>query len=69
MIRQYGSKDILEEIAGKTVYQIKEDFKETFRDRKLSEQMQQKIVESIKITPTEVKTYYNKIAKDSLAFL
>jgi peptidyl-prolyl cis-trans isomerase SurA len=68
MIRQYGSKDILEEIAGKTVYQIKEDFKENFRDRKLSEQMQQKIVESIKITPTEVKTYYNKIPKDSLPF-
>lgn len=68
MIRQYGSKDILEEIAGKTVYQIKEDFRENFRDRKLSEQMQNKIVESIKITPTEVKTYYSKIAKDSLPF-
>jgi peptidyl-prolyl cis-trans isomerase SurA len=68
MIRQYGSKDVLEEIAGKTVYQIKEDFKENFRDRKLSEQMQNKIVESIKITPTEVKSYYNKIAKDSLPF-
>ncbi|MEO8171992.1 MAG: peptidylprolyl isomerase [Sediminibacterium sp.] len=68
MIRQYGSKDILEEIAGKTVYQIKEDFKENFRDRKLSEQMQNKIVESIKITPTEVKLYYNKTPKDSLPF-
>ncbi|MDB5211368.1 MAG: peptidylprolyl isomerase [Sediminibacterium sp.] len=68
MIRQYGSKDVLEEIAGKTVYQIKEDFRENFRDRKLSEQMQNKIVESIKITPTEVKAYYSKIAKDSLPF-
>ncbi|MES2332045.1 MAG: peptidylprolyl isomerase [Bacteroidota bacterium] len=68
MIRQYGSKDVLEEIAGKTVYQIKEDFRDNFRDRKLSEQMQNKIVESIKITPTEVKAYYSKIPKDSLPF-
>ena len=67
-IRSYGSKDILEEIAGKTVYQIKEDFKESFRDRKLSEQMQNKIVDAIKITPTEVKAYYAKIGKDSLPF-
>ncbi|MEN9686452.1 MAG: hypothetical protein RLZZ28_2238 [Bacteroidota bacterium] len=67
-IMQYGSKDILEEIAGKTVYQIKEDFKENIREQKLSEQMQGKIVDAIKITPTEVKAYYNKIPKDSLPF-
>jgi hypothetical protein len=67
-IQAYGSKDILEEIAGKSVYQIKEDFKESFRDVKLAEQMQSKIVDAIKITPTEVKAYYNKIPKDSLAF-
>lgn len=67
-IQQYGSKEVLEEIAGKTVYQIKEDFKDGFRERKLSEQMQSKIVDAIKITPTEVKIYYSKIPKDSLPF-
>ena len=67
-IQQYGSKEILEEIAGKTIYQIKEDNKEAFRDKKLAEEMQSKIVDGIKITPTEVKTYYNKIPKDSLPF-
>ena len=67
-IQSYGSKDVLEEIAGKTVYQIKEDFRENFREQKLSEQMQSKIVDVIKITPTEVKAYYSKIPKDSLPF-
>ena len=67
-IQQYGSKDILEEIAGKTVYQIKEDFKEPFREKKLADQMQSKIVDAVKITPTEVKTYYSKTPKDSLPF-
>ena len=67
-IQAYGSKDVLEEIAGKSVYQIKEDFKESIREQKLSEQMQEKIVNAIKITPTEVKAFYNKINKDSLPF-
>lgn len=67
-IREYGSKEILEEVAGKTVYQIKEDFRQTFRERKLADAMRNKIVESIKITPTEVKTYFDKIPKDSLPF-
>lgn len=67
-IQSYGSKDLLEEIAGKTVYQIKEDFKESFREQKLADQMQNKIVDGIKITPTEVKQYYSKIPIDSLPF-
>ncbi|MBU3743247.1 MAG: peptidylprolyl isomerase, partial [Sediminibacterium sp.] len=37
-IQSYGSKEVLEEIAGKTVYQIKEDFKEAFREKKLADQ-------------------------------
>jgi peptidyl-prolyl cis-trans isomerase SurA len=68
MIQQYGSQAIVEEIAGKSIYQFKEDQKEAFREGKLSKQMQDKIVEGIKITPTEVKTFYNKIPKDSLPF-
>jgi peptidyl-prolyl cis-trans isomerase SurA len=67
-ISSYGSKEMLEEIAGKTVYQIKEDNKEAIREQKLSEEMQSKIVNSIKITPAEVKAYYNRIPKDSLPY-
>ena len=67
-IQQYGSKDLLEEIAGKTVYQLKEDFREAFRAQKLAEEMQKKIVGTVKITPNEVRAYYAKIPKDSLPF-
>ena len=67
-IREYGSKDILEEIAGKTVYQIKEDFRSSFKERKLADQMRNKIIENLKITPTEVKAYFEKIPKDSLQY-
>lgn len=67
-ISQYGSKDELERVAGKTVYQLKEDFKESFRDRKLAAAMRNKIIEDIKITPNEVKAYFDLIPTDSLPF-
>ena len=67
-INSYGSKEILEEIAGKTVYQMKEDFKEALKEQKLADQMRGKIVDNIKMTPTEVKAYYSKTPKDSLPF-
>ncbi|HOZ78816.1 MAG TPA: peptidylprolyl isomerase [Ferruginibacter sp.] len=67
-INMYGSKEKLEEIAGRTLYQLKEDFKEGFRDRKLAGAMRNKIVENVRITPNEVKAYFDKIPKDSLPF-
>ena len=67
-INAYGSKEILEEVAGRTVYQIKEDFRAPFKERKLADQMRGKILENKKVTPTEVKVYYDKIPKDSLPY-
>jgi peptidyl-prolyl cis-trans isomerase SurA len=65
-ITQYGSKDELERIAGKTIYQLKEDYKEGFKDRKLAQAMRNKIVGDVRITPNEVRAFYEKIPKDSL---
>jgi len=67
-INMYGTKEALEEIAGRTIYQIKEDFRQSFTERKMAEKMRDKIVESVKITPQEVKGYWDKIPADSLAF-
>src|SRR3954454_11787961 len=67
-IQSYGSKEALEEIAGKTIYQIKEDNRQPFKERLMSDQMRSKILESVKITPTEVQAYFDKIPKDSLIY-
>ncbi len=64
----YGSKEELEKVAGRSVYQLKEDFREGFRDRKLAAAMRNKIVDDIHITPNEVKNYFEKIPTDSLSF-
>ena len=67
-IQQFGSKDELEKIAGKTIYQLKEDFKEPIRDQELAKAMRNKVVENVRITPNEVAAYFNKIPKDSLFY-
>jgi len=67
-ITQYGSIEELERIAGKSVYQLKEDFKTGIRDQKLASAMRDKIVGDVTITPNEVKDYFERIPEDSLAF-
>ena len=67
-ISQYGSQDVLEQIAGRSVYEIKEDLRQPFKEKTMAEKMQNKILENVKITPTEVKEYHDKIPKDSLLY-
>jgi peptidyl-prolyl cis-trans isomerase SurA len=66
--QQFGSVEALEQVAGKTVFQLKEDSRESVREQKLAEEMQKEIMKNVKITPTEVKAYFESIPKDSLAF-
>lgn len=67
-INAYGSQEVLEQIAGRSIYQIKEDLRVPFMEKTLAEKMQAKILENVKITPNEVRAYYDAIPKDSLRF-
>ena len=67
-IRMYGTEEAVVELAGKSIYQIKEDARESVKEKKLAEAMQKKIVENIKITPAEAKFFFERIPKDSLPF-
>src|SRR3982750_775019 len=67
-IQQYGTQAEVERLAGKTIYQIKDDARESVKERKLAEAMQRKILENIHITPAEVKVYFDRFPKDSLPF-
>ena len=67
-INQFGSQEALEEVAGKTIYQIKDDARESVKEQKLSGAMQRKILDNVRITPNEVKAFFEKIPKDSLPF-
>jgi peptidyl-prolyl cis-trans isomerase SurA len=67
-VSMYGSVEKLEENAGKTVYQLKDDYRPLFRDQLTAQRMQSTIISSVKITPQEVKAFYDKIPVDSLPF-
>lgn len=67
-IQQYGSKDALEQISGQSIYQIKENFRQPIKEQRMASGMKGKITDPIKITPTEVKEFYDKIPKDSLQY-
>src|SRR5450631_4121397 len=66
--QQYGSKEALEQIAQRTIYQMREEFREPIKEQRMAQGMRNKIVDGVKITPTEVKEFYEKIPKDSLMF-
>lgn len=65
-VNQIGSREKLEEYFGKKYSQIKEQRKEMVREQQVVQQMQHKLIGEIKLTPSEVRKYYNQLSKDSL---
>ena len=55
-------------ICRQNIYQIKEDARESVREKKLAEADARKIVDNVRITPAEVKVFFDRIPKDSLPF-
>jgi peptidyl-prolyl cis-trans isomerase SurA len=67
--QQMGGRDKLEKFYGKTVTQIKEEFRPIIKDRLLSQEMERIITSEVTVTPKEVSEFYNKIPKDSLPLI
>ena len=64
-----GSREKLEEFYGKTVLQIKDEFRQTIKNQMLSQEMQRQINLDISVTPKEVKTFFKSIPEDSIPFI
>lgn len=69
MIDQVGSQARLEELYGKSLVRIRSELREDFRDQLLAEQIQQTKMRDIRITPSEVKEWFNQFPTDSLPTL
>ncbi len=65
-ITNAGGKEKLEEYFNEPLQQIKEEQMDYMRDYMRMQQMQSKIIENIKPTPSQVRAYYRKTPKDSL---
>jgi len=60
-IGQVGSKDKLEEFYGKSIIEIKSEFRDLINEQLLSQLMQGGITAGVKVTPSEVKIYFNNL--------
>jgi len=69
IIRQIGSKEKMEEYFNKTYTQIRETMRESAREQMIVQKMQQKLVGDIKITPSEVRKFFQKIPQDSVPYI
>lgn len=69
LIDQFGSKEKLEEYYNKSYTQIREMLRDNIREGMRMQQMQQKIIGDIKLTPAEVRNYFSKLPKDSIPFV
>lgn len=66
MISQIGSQEKLEEYFGKTIKQINEELRSQAREQMLIQQVQQKLVGSVKTTPSDVRKAYSKMKDDEI---
>ncbi|MDL2283033.1 peptidylprolyl isomerase [Odoribacter sp. OttesenSCG-928-G04] len=65
-INSLGSKERVESYFNKSIEDITSEIRAPLREKLIAENMQQHIIEKIRITPSEVRTFYRKIPKDSL---
>lgn len=68
-IQQIGSEEKMEEYFNKTKTQIKEKLRQNIRDGLIAQKMQQEIVGDIKVTPAEVRNFFNELPYDSIPYI
>lgn len=67
-VSMLGGQEQLEQYYGKSILEIKNEFREDIREQLLSQRMQGKIYGNIKVGPSDVKKFFNTIPKDSLPY-
>ena len=68
-IAQFGSEEKLEEFYSKSILEIKEDMRELIHDQMMVERLQQQITLDVKVTPSEVRSFFKKLPEDSIPLI
>lgn len=64
-----GSKEKLEEYRKQSITQMRASMHDDFRDRQLIQKMQEKLVEGIKVSPADVRSFFMNVPEDSIPFV
>ncbi|PKP49175.1 MAG: peptidylprolyl isomerase [Bacteroidetes bacterium HGW-Bacteroidetes-11] len=65
-IQQFGSQEKLEQFYKKPLLQIKDEFRTLVKEQLMVDEVQQKLTKDIKVTPSEVRAFFNRIPQDSI---
>lgn len=68
-IDNIGSKEKVEEYFGKPMHELRDLLTEMVRDQSIVQEMQRELVKDIKVTPSDVRRYYDIMPKDSVPFV
>lgn len=68
MISQIGSEEEIEKYYNKSLDQIKADLFDDIKEQMVIQRMQGEITSGIKVSPAEVRRFFNRIPQDSLPF-
>ncbi len=68
-INMFGSEEKFEEFYGKKINVFKDEVRSNIKEQLIAQKMQQKMTGEIKISPSEVKLFYNNIPYDSLPLI
>lgn len=69
MARRVGGETRLEALYGKSVLELKAEFREEIRDQALAEQIRSQKLRNVRATPSDVEAWLNQIPTDSLPTL
>lgn len=65
-IQQIGSREQLEAYYGKTIDELKDEFRPLVREQELSQLMEGRITRNVRVTPSEVRRFFENIHPDSI---
>ncbi len=68
LVSQLGTVEDLERYYGKTMEQFEEELFDMEKEKLIIQRMQGEITTDLKVSPAEVKRFYNNIPKDSLPY-
>ena len=68
-INMIGSREKLEEYRKQSVTQMRQQMHDDFKNRQLIQKMKEKLVKDIKVSPAQVRRYFNNLPADSIPFV
>jgi peptidyl-prolyl cis-trans isomerase SurA len=68
-LNQFGSEENFYSFYGKSSQAYKEELRDDVKDQMVAQQMQGKVVGDIKVTPAEIRNFFNSIPQDSLPLI